>query len=98
MEKMNTPLTRGDFERNFNLLRQQLDEGKMQFPIDYPMDSLLRIRLLPNGRLNLLSIDEMARINANTAGHFTKEFFEGLKEFQGQQEPLSSNESGEPEV
>mgnify|MGYP003679413377 CR=1 FL=1 len=95
---MNTPLTREEFERNFNLLHHQLEEGKMQFPINYPMDSLMRVRHLPNGRIDFLSVDEMARLNANTTGHFTEEFLEGVKEHQDHREPLQSNESGEPEV
>jgi len=55
----------------------------MQFPIDYPMDSLMRVRYLPNGRIDFLSVDEMARLNANTSGHFTEEFLEELMEHEG---------------
>ncbi len=80
MNRMNTPRTRGEFERNFALLHQQLAEGRFRFPIDYPMDSILRVRYLPNGRVDFLSVDEMARLNANTTGHFTEEFFEELIE------------------
>lgn len=95
---MDTPVTRGEFERNFDLLHRQLEEGKMHFPIDYPMDSLLRVRRLPNGRIDFLSVDEMARLNANTTGHFTEEFLESLKEYQGHPEPSISSDEGEPEV
>jgi len=32
------------------------------------MDSLMRVRYQPNGRIDFLSVDEMARLNANTSG------------------------------
>jgi hypothetical protein len=89
---MNTPRTRGEFERNFALLHQQLAEGRFRFPIDYPMDSILRVRYLPNGRIDFLSVDEMARLNANTTGHFTEEFFDELKERQDNPDPPPSVE------
>jgi len=89
---MNTPRNRGEFERNFNLLHRQLEEGRFQFPMDFPMDSILRVRYLPNGRIDFLSVDEMARLNANTTGHFTEEFFEELKERHGHPDVLPSVE------
>ncbi len=52
------------------------------------MDSILRVRNLPNGRIDFLSVDEMARLDANTTGHFTDEFFEELKERQGHPDAL----------
>lgn len=79
MNRMNTPRTRGEFERNFALLHQQMAEGRFRFPIDL-MDSFLRVRYLPNGRVDFLSVDEMARLNANTTAHFTEELFEELEE------------------
>lgn len=93
---MNTPCTRREFERNFHLSHRQLEEGRLQFPVDYPMDSLMRVRYLPNGRIDFLSVDEMARLNANSTGHFTEEFFEELKELQGRLDPTGSAEDGEP--
>jgi len=92
MNSMNTPRNREEFERNFALLYRQMAEGRFQFPIDYPMDSMLRVRYLPNGRIDFLSVDEMARLNANTTGHFTEEFFEELKERQGHPDALPSVE------
>ena len=96
MNRMNTPRTRCEFERNFALLHRQLAEGRFQFPSDYPMDSILRVRYLPNGRVDFLSVDEMARLNANTTGHFTEEFFEELKEQQVSSEPSAGTDDDLP--
>lgn len=67
MSPMNTPESREDFERRVHVLREQLRLGKMQFSdrVKRGTDQLLRIRLLPNGRVDLLSIDESARLMAN---------------------------------
>lgn len=64
--RMSTPTTRADFEDRMNVLREQLRLGKMRFArgLRGP-DSLLKVRKLPNGRIDLLSIDESARLQAN---------------------------------
>lgn len=64
---MHTPSTRAEFEERMNYAREQLVNGKMHFAkgLRGP-DSLLNVRYLPNGRIDLLSIDEMARVHANT--------------------------------
>jgi hypothetical protein len=63
---MSTPSTRAEFEERLNVLREQLRLGKMHFAegLRGP-DSLLKVRKLPNGRIDLLSIDESARLQAN---------------------------------
>lgn len=49
-----------------NVLREQLRLGKMHFAQGLRVpDSLLKVRKLPNGRIDLLSIDESARLQAN---------------------------------
>ena len=64
---MHIPSTRAEFEERMNYALEQLKHGKMLFPkgLRGP-DSLLKVRYLPNRRIDLLSIDEMARLNANT--------------------------------
>lgn len=64
IQSMNTPKTREEFEYRFHLLYQSLKDGKMSFPPNMG-ESLLRLRLLPNGRLDFLSVDESARLQAN---------------------------------
>ena len=64
---MSTPESREDFERRVHVLREQLRLGKMLFSekVRRGTDQLLKIRLLPNGRVDLLTIDESARLMAN---------------------------------
>ena len=65
---MHTPSTRAEFEERMNYAREQLINGKMHFSEGLRVpDSLLNVRYLPNRRIDLLSIDEMARLNANMA-------------------------------
>lgn len=73
---MNTPRTRAEFERNFHLLIRQIEDGKFCFPQGPSMDSLARIRFLPNGRIDFLSVDELARLQANMMNQFNDESFQ----------------------
>lgn len=68
---MRTPRTRAEFEERMNFAREQIIQGQMQFcaGVRTP-ESLMRVRYLPNGRIDLLSIDETARVHANTAYEF----------------------------
>lgn len=64
--------SRSDFERNFNILAELLREGRMNFSIHAKksVESLRKMRKLPNGRIDLNTIDELARTTANMAGNF----------------------------
>ena len=64
---MNTPRTRADFERNFHLLARQTKDGKcfVQEGLSRSIDGIARVRFLPNGRTDFLSVDESARLQAN---------------------------------
>lgn len=63
---MQTPLTRAEFEERMNYSAEQLRMGLVHFAKDLRgSDSLLNVRHLPNGRIDLLSIDESARLHAN---------------------------------
>lgn len=63
---MQTPLTRAEFEERMNYSAEQMRLGLVHFAegLRSP-DGLLRVRYLPNGRIDLLSIDESARLHAN---------------------------------
>jgi hypothetical protein len=67
MKSMTTPRTRAEIERNFHLLQRQIQDGRLLFSerVSRTMDSLTRVRYLPNGRIDFLSVDEMARLQAN---------------------------------
>jgi hypothetical protein len=71
MDLMKPPETRAEFERRFFLLREQIMRGKMSFPSDIKMSELglLQVRQLPNGRIDFLSVNEMARLTANMMDH-----------------------------
>ncbi len=82
MTAMNTPFTRREFERNFYITAELMKKGKMHFSdrVDGTIDGLLRVRYLPNGRIDFLSVNEMARLHVNMMGNFSGE---GLfKEFE----------------
>ena len=52
------------FERGANLLKESIEHRRIFFTKDAScgtMDSLMRVRVLPNGRLNLDTIDELVR-------------------------------------
>lgn len=60
------PMTRADFEERMGYSAEQCRMGLMHFAkgLRGP-ESLLKVRCLPNGRIDLLSIDESARLHAN---------------------------------
>ena len=66
-EPMQTPTTRAEFERNFHFLYEQMRQEKFQSAA--PLTELAKVRFLPNGRLDLLSINELARLQTNMMAH-----------------------------
>ncbi len=96
---MSTPRTRAEFERNFHLLQRQIKDGKFHVAqeLSRSLDGLARVRFLPNGRLDFLSIDESARLQANMMNQFNEESFqEQLKESQIPTDVLAGAENEEP--
>ncbi|MDR7052906.1 hypothetical protein J2W70_000250 [Pseudomonas koreensis] len=81
IQPMETPVTRAEFELRLHHLVENLKNGKVHYPSDI-VESLLRLRLLPNGRLDFLSVDETARLQANTVHTFInmREIFEDLEQ------------------
>ena len=67
INRMDTPDTRAEFERRFHLLREQIMSGKFRLARGMKMleTGLLELRYLPNGRLDLLSVNEFTRLHAN---------------------------------
>jgi hypothetical protein len=67
MTDMKKPRNRLEFERNFNLLAENMYQGKVHFGQNVPhvIDSIKKIKNLPNGRIDLLTINESARLQAN---------------------------------
>jgi hypothetical protein len=71
---------REEFERRLHMLREQLEQGKMLFcrGTERGQQGLMRASMLPNGRLDLLSIDESTRLQANMIHQFYSRMFEEL--------------------
>ncbi|MEA0554872.1 AVAST type 1 anti-phage system protein Avs1c [Lysinibacillus irui] len=65
---MNTPKTRREFERNFNIVSELMKDGKCFFTLDTPetVEGLRKVRYLPNGRIDFLTVEESARSYVNT--------------------------------
>lgn len=62
LTSMKQPMTRGEFEERINLTHEQIHTGKLH---PNGLDGLLEVRRLPNGRIDMLSVNEMVRLNAN---------------------------------
>ena len=72
---MDTPSTREEFERRFHLLREKIRTGTFHSPYTGGLD---QVRHLPNGRLDILSINESARLQANMMSQFDTDRFQDL--------------------
>ncbi len=79
LEPMNRPKTRGEFERNFHLLTAELKSGRFNILPKQGKD-LAKVFFLPNGRINFLSVNESARLSANTSAHFNSDKMKSLLE------------------
>lgn len=84
---MVTPESRGEFERNFYLLIEKIRQRKMFFPKGFDL-GFTRVRRLPNGRIDLLSINEFTRMNANMAA---QTFPEDLKPYKKEDGPQAED-------
>lgn len=78
MKNMKTPRTRAEFERNLNLLHRQIEDGKFRINdgLSRSLYGLARMRFLPNGRIDFLSVDESTRLQANMMNQFNEEAFQ----------------------
>jgi hypothetical protein len=79
MRHMETPSTRAEFEECMQIVREQLVQGKLMFNkgLRGP-ESLLKVRLLPNRRIDLMSIDGSARLQGNMARQFIDGAFDDV--------------------
>lgn len=91
MKTMQTPMTRAEFERRFHLLKEQIRRGQMRFAIGTTL-GLEKIRLLPNGRIDFLSVNESARLQANMMTQFQNEEFRAMIESCGSKDTTVQSE------
>jgi len=84
METMQTPTTRGEFERRFHLLREQIRQGRFHVAQGMTL-GIEKVRYLPNGRIDFLSVNESARLQANMMSQFQSEAFKDMVKTRGAQ-------------
>lgn len=69
--------TREDFERNFHILQEKMRTGSIKFSANVigTTEGIQKVRKLPNGRIDFLSVNEMARCLVNTISNFDSDDF-----------------------
>lgn len=68
---MSQIISRKDYEHNINLLSEKMRLGIVKFTIasKKSVKGLLNARMAPNNRVNFHTINEMARLTANTVAN-----------------------------
>ena len=84
IEAMNIPSTREEFEYRFHMLSEKIRTDKFHNP---SMRCLEELRLLPNGRIDILSINEQARLTANMISQFNTKRIKELIKAQDIEDP-----------
>lgn len=90
IEIMQTPKTRAEFEHRFNLLREQIRQGKYMIQKGMSL-GIEKVRYLPNGRIDFLSVNESARLQANMTIQFQGEALKALVANHENQNSVNSN-------
>lgn len=70
--RMNTPDTREEFERRMNIMHYSVMNGKLLFceGLTDTIEGISDLHAMPNGRVDLLTVNEAARLQANTMVQF----------------------------
>lgn len=73
------PKSRKEFEHNMHLLSKRAENGQLHHSISSrrSIKGLMNARYAPNRRVNLHTVDEMARLMANTVANIMQ-----MKEFK----------------
>ena len=77
LQTIQIPTTRAEFERRFHLLREQFRQGRIHVPREITL-GIGKVRFLPNGRIDFLSVNESARLQANMTIQFESEAFNAM--------------------
>lgn len=93
METMQIPMTRAEFERRFHLLREQIRHGRFLIPQGMT-SGIEKVRYLPNSRIDFLSVNESARLQANMMSQFQSKEFKDMVDNQGSQEAPKGSAPG----
>ena len=73
-EMQRRPFSRATFERNLFVLRESINQNRVNFVSGVSTDGLPRVRNLPNGRIDFLSVDESTRLQAITLVNINESF------------------------
>lgn len=78
---MDTPDTREEFERRMNIMHYYIRHGKLMFQqgMTTIVESICDLHTMPNGRVDLLTVNEAARLHANMMVQFENEIFDTEK-------------------
>lgn len=70
--RMNTPDTREEFERRMNIMHYSVMNGKLLFceGLTDTIEGISDLHAMPNGRVDLLTVNEAARLQANMMVQF----------------------------
>lgn len=70
--RMDTPDTREEFERRMNIMHYSVMNGKLLFRegLTDTIEGISDLHAMPNGRVDLLTVNEAARLQANMMVQF----------------------------
>lgn len=70
--RMDTPDTREEFERRMNIMHDRVMNGKLLFHegLTDVIEGMCDLHAMPNGRVDLLTVNEAARLQANMMVQF----------------------------
>ena len=76
--KMDTPDTREEFERRMNIMHYYIRHGKLMFQqgMTTIVESICDLHTMPNGRVDLLTVNEAARLQVNMMVQFGDEILD----------------------
>jgi hypothetical protein len=76
------PSSRKEFEHNLHLLKERAEKGQIHLTKSSirSIKGMMNARYAPNQRVNLNSVDEMARLMANTVANMVQQKELKLKE------------------
>jgi hypothetical protein len=80
--RMNTPDTREEFERRMNIMHYSVMNGKLLFCEGLTtIEGISDLHAMPNGRVDLLTVNEAARLQANMMVQFGDNILD-IEEYQ----------------
>lgn len=78
----NIPKTRRGFEQNMGLLEESFHRGTIRFnhSLHRVARAIQKTRILPNQRVDMISVNETSRLQANSIAHFSAMINKGYEQ------------------